>query len=57
VVIQILGTLINTFSTAAWIYQAAASLTPAQIARLADPTQVQAIRNVVHFEVTLGAPS
>ncbi|HYS01676.1 MAG TPA: hypothetical protein VET82_04955, partial [Candidatus Eisenbacteria bacterium] len=48
---QILGTDIGAKATAAWTYQATVSLTPAQMAVLTDPKQVQHLRNVVHFEV------
>jgi len=48
----ILGTDITPQSTAKWNYQATLTVTPSQIATLSDPTQVQGLRNVVHFEVT-----
>src|SRR6266567_1267680 len=48
----ILGTDITPQSTAKWNYQSTLTVTPSQIATLSDPTQVQGLRNVVHFEVT-----
>ena len=48
----ILGTDISPKATATWTYQSSIVLTPAQIALLSDPSQIQSIRNVVHFEVT-----
>ncbi|TMD83113.1 MAG: hypothetical protein E6I78_13170, partial [Chloroflexi bacterium] len=53
----IVGTQINTTSTASWNFQASVSVTPTQIAMLADPKQVNGLRNVVHFEVTPRATS
>ena len=53
----LLGTLINTTSTAGWNFQASVRVTPAQIAVLADPTNVDGLRNIVHFEVTPRASS
>ena len=53
----IVGTQLNTSSTATWSYQASIALTLAQIATLRDPSKVSAIRNVVHFEVTPRAVS
>ncbi len=47
----ILGADIGPKATGIWKYQASVALTPAQIAVLSDPSQVQSIRNVVHFEV------
>lgn len=49
---QILGTVINPKATARWTYSGKVALSPGQIGLLSDPTQVQEIRNVVHFEVT-----
>ena len=49
----ILGTRIGPKAIAAWQYQATVTLTPAQIAMLADPHQVHRLRNVAHFEVVL----
>ncbi len=48
----ILGTVITPQSTATWNYRSTFIATPSQIATLSDPTQVQGLRNVVHFEVT-----
>jgi RHS repeat-associated protein len=48
----ILGTQIAASSVATWNYSALISLSPSQIATLSDPTKVNEIRNVVHFEVT-----
>ncbi len=47
----ILGTHIGAKAIAAWQYQAAVRLSPAQIAMLVDPHQVHRLRNVIHFEV------
>jgi hypothetical protein len=47
----ILGTDIGPQAIAIWKYQASVTLTPAQIAFMSDPNQVQAVRNVIHFEV------
>jgi RHS repeat-associated protein len=49
----ILGTIIQPQSIATWNYQSSLIVTPSQIAFLSDPTKVQALRNVVHFEVTM----
>jgi RHS repeat-associated protein len=49
----ILGTVIQPQSTATWNYQSSLMLTPSQIAFLSDPTKAGALRNVVHFEVTI----
>lgn len=49
----VLGTLVSPSATAAWTYLARITLSPAQIARLSDPAQVQAVRNVIHMEVTV----
>ena len=49
----ILGTVIQPQATATWNYQSSRMLTPSQIAILSDPTKVQFVRNVVHFEVTV----
>lgn len=38
-------------STASWSYEAELALTEAQIALLLDPLRVDAVRNVVHFEI------
>ncbi|HKV88416.1 MAG TPA: Ig-like domain-containing protein, partial [Candidatus Dormibacteraeota bacterium] len=48
----ILGTDISPAATAGWTYSSAVVLTPAQIAVLSDPSKTQAVRNVLHFEVT-----
>lgn len=48
----ILGTQISPAATATWTYVSRVVLNPAQIAMLSDPTQAQAVRNVIHFEVT-----
>ena len=48
----ILGTDISPSATAGWTYASTVVLAPVQIALLSDPTQVQAVRNVLHFEVT-----
>ena len=49
----VLGTQISPSATAAWIYRATVILSPVQIAALSDPAQVQAMRNVLHMEVTI----
>lgn len=49
----VLGTVISPSATAAWTYLARVVLSPAQIKVLSDPTQVQAMRNVIHMEVTV----
>ena len=48
----IVGTQINTTATAAWNFQASVTVTPSQIAILKDPSKVNGLRDVVHFEVT-----
>ncbi len=49
----ILGTTLDPGAIARWSYQAAVTLTPAQVAVLSDSSQVQAVRNVAHFEATI----
>ena len=53
----ILGTKINSSAIASWSFNATASVSPTQIATLRDPTKVNGLRNVVHFEVTPRATS
>jgi len=49
----ILSTQLPKESVGSWNYQAAVTLSPAQIAILSDPKQAKKrLRNVVHFEVT-----
>jgi RHS repeat-associated protein/uncharacterized repeat protein (TIGR01451 family) len=48
----ILGTRIAKAATASWSYSGSIPLTAAQMAFFLDPTKAQAVRNVVHFEVT-----
>jgi len=49
----VLGTDITPKATATWTYLAKVTFTPVQIGALSDPTRVTAIRNVIHFEVTV----
>ena len=46
----ILGTSVDPGATAFWSYIATIPLTPAQVALLTDPNQVQVVRNVAHIE-------
>src|SRR5438270_4041839 len=48
----LLGTQVPPKDVAIWKYQAAFTLTPAQVAILSDPKQTAAVRNHVHIEVT-----
>jgi RHS repeat-associated protein len=48
----IIGTVVNSSSTAIWNYTASVDLTPNQIALLLDPTRAKKLRNMVHFEST-----
>lgn len=51
----IVGTVLASGSSAQWEYSATLSLQPDQLKRLLDPTQVEHIRNTVHFEGVPGS--